>query len=139
MSSPFSINVNLYGYTAVDFDRRPVRKALLKSAREVRKEARRNLSRAAVSAPGEFPGLDSGDLRRSISAFSKGRGFVAIVAPKRTGRMAGRKFFPTILIRGTKDHRIEGRADPIAAALESRRATIQTALTAALESALRIR
>lgn len=131
------INVQLYGYTRLDFDRRPVRRALLKEAREIRKEARRNYSRRVVSAMGEFPGLDTGDTRRSISIFPQRSGFGVVIAPRRTERMRQRNFFPTILVYG--DESIQPRADAIEAAFNSRRAAAVHAIGEALRASLRVK
>ena len=153
MPSPVALNVKLYGYTKIDFDRKPVRRALMLEAREVRKLARANVSRRAVSGSGEYPGLDTGDLRRSITAFSKGRGFLAIIQTKRTERMKKRKFFPSILIHGRKRAQkapkktsisgknkqigqLEARKDPILDAFEIRRERIIAAVTTALQESL---
>jgi hypothetical protein len=133
--SSLEINVGILGHGRIDFDRRPIRKAILKESREVRKIMRRLLARRAISVPGEYPGKTTGDVQRSISAKSKARGFVGVVEPRRTPRMNKRKFYPSILTYGVEG-RIAPRQNPAVTALDMRRAAIQSALRAALEQSL---
>lgn len=128
------INVDLYGYTQIDFDKKSIRRALRKEGAEVRKLARRLISRSAISIPGEYPGLDTGNTRRSLAVFLSKDGFSVIIAPRRTGQEK-KGFFPTILVYGTEI--IEPRPDYMEAALNSRRSTTLSALTDALQSSLK--
>jgi hypothetical protein len=131
------VNVTIAGHKRIDFDRKPVRRAVALESREVRKLARKLVSRRSVSMPGEYPGLSAGNLRRSISARVKGRGFVGIVSIRPTPKMQADKFFPDILVRGTrKTNRIKPRANFITDAMETRRPAIESALLAALQSSL---
>lgn len=128
------INVDLYGYTQIDFDKKPIRRALRKEGAEVRKLARRLISRLAISSPGEYPGLDTGNTRKSLAVFPSKDGFAVVIAPRRTGQEK-KGFFPTILVYGTES--LEPRADYLEAALNSRRATTIVALTDALQTSLK--
>ena len=130
------INVSLHGYTAIDFDRKPVRKALMKEGREIRKLARERITKAALSAPGQFPGKVSGNTARSIAVFAQRGGFGVVIAPRRTGQEK-KKFFPTILIYGSAH--VQPRKDYIKDALESRRAQATFSIAAALRDSLKVR
>ena len=66
------VQVGLEFHKIIDYDRKAMRKALREGAAVVRKEARRILSRRVVSLPGEFPGQQSGALKRSIGIVSRG-------------------------------------------------------------------
>ena len=79
--------VGLNFHQAIDFDRKPLRRALVNGARVVRKEARTLVSRRVVSQPGEFPGQQTGAMRRAIGVIGKGddlrffkkaRGYIAV-------------------------------------------------------------
>lgn len=90
------------GHTRYDFDQRAVRKVIMKEAREIRKLARRLISRKAISKPGDYPGRNTGDLRRSISVIGLKKSMGALILPKQTPLMKARGFFPEMLSKGTK-------------------------------------
>ena len=54
------------GFKRIDYDPKVMKKALRHVANDVRKEARKLISRKAVSLPGTFPGKDTGEMQRSI-------------------------------------------------------------------------
>lgn len=145
-SPPVQIHVTLTGHSRIDFDRRPIRKALRQEAAAVRKTARRLVARRVVSQPDDYPGRQTGDTQRSIKSRLSKRGLYAIVEPVRTARMDARKFYPAILTYGVPQRRgsqsrqgqkrIEPRKNFIAAALDSRRNSARAALANALQSAL---
>jgi len=95
------VSVNWRDEQRTDFDRKEVRKVILGQAREVRKIARRMVSRKAISAPGEFPGKSSGQLQKSIKVFpGKDNSLFALVRPHKTEGMG--VFYPEMLNVGTK-------------------------------------
>ena len=61
------VTVGLDFHKIIDYDKRQMRKALREGASQVRKEARRIVSRRAISAPGEFPGMQTGAMKRAIA------------------------------------------------------------------------
>ena len=61
--------------TYADFDTRVLKKNFRTVGAEVRKIARRLVSRRAVSKAGEFPGMDTGTLRKSIKSKVSRSGF----------------------------------------------------------------
>lgn len=129
---------SIIGHSMIDFDKKKVRKALRKAGADVRKEARRLVSRRAVSAPGEMPGWDSGDLRKSIRIAKVGRrgGYVK-VEPVRTPHMkAINMFYPAILYYGSEKNNIEPRKNYMIAALDTKRSEIQRDIKTALETSL---
>lgn len=97
----FDLNVRLDGFTRIDFERKKIRKALRAAGRAIQKEARRLVSRRAISNPGEYPGKTSGKLQRSIQVKLSKSGFLVRVAPyDKSGSMG--VFYPALLYYGTK-------------------------------------
>lgn len=95
------IHVGLKYHSYIDYDRKALRRAMVKGAGEVRKEARRLIARRAISAAGEFPGSSTGTLRKAIGVVSKGsRGGWIKVGVKKTAGMD--HFYPAFLFYGTK-------------------------------------
>lgn len=84
----------------LEFDRRPVFRAITKEARAVRTTARRLIARKAISDVGEFPGRETGALWRSIKVKANRRYLYAAILPLRTPEMG--TFHPYMLLRGTK-------------------------------------
>ncbi|HVL75309.1 MAG TPA: hypothetical protein VM406_04780 [Noviherbaspirillum sp.] len=149
------VNVKLAGHTALDFDKKKMRRALRQIGGGVRKEARRLVARRAVSQPGQDPGRDSGTLSRSIKVkvFSSGMG--AVVSPQKTAEM-GDAFYPAFLVYGVrrdakrrKDHqrqvdngkgwRMAPRNDFMMSAQFKRSDVSKAALMEALKDALKPR
>lgn len=86
------------GLKRSDYDRKEIRKALRKVGSEVRKTARRMVSRKAVSAPGEAPGRQSGVLRKSIKAKVSRSGYSVSIYPDKTADMD--VFYPAFVVYG---------------------------------------
>jgi len=94
------IQVGLEFHKVIDYDTKQMRAALVRGAASVRKEARRLLSRRAVSKPGEVPGRRSGNLRRAIGVVSKGtKGGWIKVGPRSIDNSI---FYPAFLFYGVK-------------------------------------
>lgn len=131
----FEINVGLEFHKTIDYDRRAMRRALNRGAAIVRKEARRLISRNAVSHAGEFPGSDSGTLRRAIGVVKRGSkgGWVKIGVRKIDG-MAD--FYPAFLFYGSPKTGLAKRDNYIVAALATTRETVRGNIRAALKDCL---
>lgn len=81
MASPLVFHAELQKpLTYADFDTRVLKKNFRTVGAEVRKIARRFVSKRAVSRAGEFPGMDTGTLRKSIKAKVSRSGFSVGVA-----------------------------------------------------------
>jgi hypothetical protein len=129
------LDVGLEYYKVIDFDKRALRRALVKGAGEIRKEARRLIARRAISGVGDFPGVDSGTLRRAIGVVSKGsKGGWIKVGVRKTAAM--QVFYPAFLFYGSGSTGLKPRGNYITAALENRQATIRNDIRAALRDAL---
>lgn len=111
-------HVKLQGHSRIDFRASGVRKSMRKAGRVVTKEARRLVSRRAISGPGEYPGRDSGELRRSIEAKVSRSGFLVNIRHKKTAAMDA--FYPAFLHYGSKENNLEPRGNYIVDALERR-------------------
>lgn len=93
--------VTIDGFSRIDFDRKKIRKAMRSAGRFIQQDARRMVSRRAISHAMEYPGLSSGMLRRSIQVRLSRPGFLVKVGPyNKFGAM--KDFYPAFLHYGTK-------------------------------------
>lgn len=136
------INVRLTGFSRIDYNRAPIRKALRLEINQVRDLARTLVSSAAPSAPGEFPGQRRGILKRAIKSKVSRSGLAAFTRPEKTSRM-GKYYYPAFLLHGVKQRRgkalnpgLKPRADYMVAALERRGSAATEAIRLALQNAL---
>ena len=128
------LEVGLEFHKVIDYDRKKMRAALVRGAGALRKEARRLLSRRAVSRPGEVPGRASGMLWRAIGVVSKGsKGGWLKVGPK---SIRGRKFYPAFLFYGSKKTGLEPRGNYMEEALQNKAASVRAEAREALRGAL---
>lgn len=145
------VRVEISGTSTIDFDMRIVRKGLFEAANITRQEARRLVARRAISGAGEYPGLQTGRLMRSIKTFAWGKTWVA-VGPTKTSSM--KDFYPAILNYGVtgnkrrKDHRaqvkggkwrIAPRRNYMVDALHRKRLAVRNVLMSAMMDALKPR
>ncbi|WP_290164524.1 hypothetical protein [uncultured Parasutterella sp.] len=86
------------GLKFVDFDKKVIKRRLRKVGRIIQKEARRLISRQAVSAPGDFPGTDTGVMSDSVKATVSRSGHSVWIRPTKTAEM--RDFYPAFVIYG---------------------------------------
>lgn len=86
------------GFRTIDYDAKRIKAALRSVGQDVRKEARRLISKKAVSVAGGFPGKDSGEMQRSIRAHVSKSGFSVAVYPTKTARMPA--FYPAFVVYG---------------------------------------
>ena len=63
----------------VDFDTKLVKRGFRAMGREIAKDAKKSVSRKAVSRAGELPGRDSGELRKTIKSRTSRSGFSVAV------------------------------------------------------------
>ena len=126
--------VGLNFHQAIDFDRKPLRRALVNGARVVRKEARTLVSRRVVSQPGEFPGQQSGAMRRAIGVIGKGSrgGWIKIGVRA----IPGSFYYPAVLFYGSPQRHIAARGNFMTAALANQSAEIRDQVRSALHHAL---
>ncbi|MET3229981.1 UNVERIFIED_ORG: hypothetical protein ABIC54_002166 [Burkholderia sp. 1263] len=99
--SGVELHVGWTGHTKIDFDKKKIRKTMRVLGRDVQKEARRLVARRAISQPGDYPGRDTGTLRRSIKSKVSRSGFLVRIAPQKTAEM-GDDFYPAYLWYGTR-------------------------------------
>lgn len=131
------VSVGFTGHSRIDFDKKPIKRTLRQEGGQIRKLARRLVSRRAVSAPGEMPGRQSGVLMRSIKVKVSSGGFWAKVAPYKTNEM--KKFYPAFLFHGSAKRNIAKRDNYMESALDSRRSAAQAAILSALQGSLKPR
>lgn len=133
-SDGIRLDVGLEFHKTIDYDRRAMRKALRQGGAAVRKEARRMVSRKAVSSPGEAPGMQTGVLRRAIGIIKVGsRGGWVRVGPK---TLKGRDFYPAFLFYGSTKTGLEKRGNYMETALITKRDEVRSHIRAALKDSL---
>lgn len=110
MKGSVQVSVGLAGHKRIDFDKRAIKRTLRSEAGQIRKLARRLVSRRAASAPNEMPGRQSGALMRSIRVKVSSGGFWAKIAPYMTSEM--QEFYPAFLFYGVKSQGRIKRLEP---------------------------
>jgi HK97 gp10 family phage protein len=136
MSNPtLETNVRIDGFSRVDFDKKQVRKAMREAGRDVQKEARRLISRRAISGADEYPGKLTGALWRAIKYKVRRSGFLVIVRPEKTADM-GKDYYPAYLHYGSAKINLAPRKNFMADALENRQQRTRNVLRNALQDAL---
>lgn len=130
----FTVECGLQFHKTIDYDRKAMRRALVKGGAVVRKEARRLLSRRAISKAGEVPGMQTGALRRAVGVIAKGSkgGWVKVGVRSIPGSI----FYPAPLFYGSKKRNIEPRANYMVQALQAKRETVRSDIRAALKDSL---
>lgn len=129
------LEVGLQFHTILDYDRKALRKAMREGAAQVRKEARRIVSRRAISIAGDFPGTRSGVLKRAIGVVGKGsKGGWIKVGVRKTAQM--KDFYPAFLFYGSPSTGLAKRANFMETALQNKRDTVRTGIRAALKDSL---
>lgn len=129
------VNVKIDGFSRIDFDTRKVRAGMRFIGRDMQREARKLVSRRAVSKPGEIPGRDSGATQRSIRYRVSRPGFLVRIAPFKTADM-GKDFYPAFLHYGSEKNNLKPRENYMVKALENRADNTRNVLRRALEDAL---
>ena len=102
------VNVTTEASNFWTFDKRARVKALGAASKPVIKAARALVSKKGASQPGDYPGLQTGRLRRSIGIVKRGnRGGYVRVGPR---TMRGSAFYPVFLYYGTRTLNAKGAA-----------------------------
>jgi hypothetical protein len=129
------LSVGLEFHKVIDYDRKALRKALREGAAQVRKEARRIVSRRAISLAGEDPGLRTGALRRAIGIVGKGsKGGWIKIGVRKSKEMTD--FYPAFLFYGSPRTGLAKRANFMETALGNKREAVRDQVRAALRNAL---
>lgn len=129
------VNIQIRGFNRLHFEKRELKAAIRKGAREVQKEARRMIANRAVSGAGDFPGYDTGAMSRSVKVQAGSGGMYAVVSPHKTPEM-GDDYYPAYLVYGTS-RGLEKRKDFIISALESKRGVVRQMIRRSLVNAIR--
>lgn len=136
------VNVKLFGFSRIDYDKKPIRKTLQQQIALVRDDARGLVSGSSPSSPGEYPGKRSGVLKRAIKSKVLRSGLAAVARPEKTARM-GKDFYPAFLKQGVKQRKgkvlnpgLKPRGDYMVDALERRTSSATEAIREALQASL---
>lgn len=126
--------VKLTQFQLWDFDLTKLSDGLSEQGKLIRRDARRLVARAAVSKAGEYPGKDSGLLRKTIS-FKKFRNQQGVYI---THKMkSGQYRYPFALVNGSPETGLEPRADYIADTFEDRKIYVQQMLRNAMRKSFK--
>lgn len=128
------LDVGLQFHSTIDYDRKTMRRALTRGAALVRQEARKLVARRVVSAPGEFPGEQSGALRRAIGIIGRGSKGGWIKVGVRA--IPGSFYYPAVLFYGSPKRNIAARGNFMTAALDNRADAVRSHVRGALRQAL---
>lgn len=128
------LNVKLAGFSRIDFDKKKIRKTMRLLGRDVQKDARRLVSRRAISGAGEYPGRQTGRLWRAIKYKVSKPGFLVKVMPAKTAGM--KDYYPAFLRYGSKSRDLAPRKNYMTDALDNRRSMARGALSNALRDSL---
>ena len=128
------LQVGLEFHKTIDYDRKAMRKALVRGAAEVRKQARRLVSRRSISLAGDFPGSQTGALKRAIGIVSRGSkgGWVKVGIRS----IPNSVFYPAFLFYGSPKTGLEKRANFMTAALDEKREAVRSMIRDALKNSL---
>lgn len=136
-TGPVEVNVSILGHSKIDFDRRKVRRTLMREGRQIQRLARRKVARRAVSQAGQYPGRVTGALQRAIDMVVARNGFWVRVEPTtRRIKLASDVYYPAILNYGSRKRGIQPRGNYMTDALDERRNQARAALAEALQDAL---
>lgn len=124
-------------FTNWQLNKKPIRASLVKGAAVVRKEARRIVSRRTVSLAGEFPGMQTGALKRAIGVVGKGSkgGWVKVGVRS----IPNSVFYPAFLFYGSPKTNLKKRGNFMEEALQNRREEVRGTIRAAFQQAIEAR
>lgn len=129
------LHVGLRFHKIIDYERKALRKAMRNGAGVIRKEARRIVSRRAISAPGEAPGSQSGALKRAIGVVARGsKGGWIKVGVRKTKEM--QDFYPAFLFYGSPKTGLAKRDNFMVTALTNKRDEVRGQIRGALKDSL---
>lgn len=86
------------GFKKIDYDGKALKKPMRKAGNEVRKIARKLISRRAVSKAGEYPGKQTGRMQKSLRVKVSKSGYSVSVYPDKTDDMPA--FYPAFVVYG---------------------------------------
>lgn len=129
------LEVGLRFHKIIDYDRKALRRAMREGAAQVRKEARRIVSRRAISVAGDFPGIRTGALKRAIGVVGKGsKGGWIKVGVRKSKEM--KDFYPAFLFYGSAKTGLAKRGNFMETALQNKRDSVRSAIRSALKDSL---
>lgn len=97
------------GFRTIDYDPKALKEPLRKAGNDVRKAARKLISRRVVSAPGEFPGRQTGEMQRSMRVKVSRSGYSVAVYPTKTQAMP--VYYPAFVVYGHRGPGSETEAE----------------------------
>lgn len=133
------LHTRLVGFSRLDYDKKKVRRALRQEGGEVRKISRLLVGDKGRSSSGDYPGMQSGLLRRSIRTRVLRGELAVVIEPVRSVlekvRGADDAAYPWILAAGVAGSLV-ARKDYVEEALQRRSEAATEAIRGALQAAL---
>lgn len=137
------VHAKLHGFKKADFDRKPIRKALVDEGKVLQKQARRLVARKGVSDAGSNPGRLTGILYRSIRYKTAKDGFAVFVSPYNTPEMKANTpqelFYPAVLMHGSRKMNIDPRNNYMEDVFNARKDNATNAIRDALEKSIKFK
>lgn len=123
--------------TVMDLDRKTMKKGLRRAARLVQQQSKRLISPKRRSKPGEYPGRDTGLMRRNVK----------VVMAKRKNRLWSRVevstlpdsfFYPAVLAYGKRNHTLLPRKNFIGDAQDLTKDQTEPIIEQAITDSLKV-
>lgn len=86
------------GFKFFDFNKKYIKQGLREIAKQITSETKKAVSRKAVSTPGEFPGSETGTLKKAIKYSVSKSGHSAWISTRKTDAM--KEFYPAFVVYG---------------------------------------
>ncbi len=123
--------------TVMDLDRKTIKKGLRRVARLVQQSSKRLISPKRRSKPGEYPGRDTGLMRRNVKVvMSKKRD--KLWARVQVSTLPNSFFYPAVLASGKKDHTLLPRKNFIGDAQDLTRHQTDPIIDDAISDSLKV-
>ncbi len=133
MGIPIDVAVKLpKGLNALDFDRKTVMGALRQQARKIQKASKQLVSAKGPSQPGQYPGRDSGKMRKFIKVHASKKK-TKLWTRVQVDTLPDEKFwYPSVLNYGSSKRNIQPRRNAIVNAGEMNATEAQNAIADAM-------
>jgi hypothetical protein len=132
-----SVHMSSQFLKVADLDKAILRKGLRRASRIVQQTSKRLITPKRRSKPGEYPGRDTGLMRRNVK----------VVVSKRPGKFWARVqvstlpnsfFYPAVLSAGRKDHKLLSRKNFIGDAQELTKNQTEPIIRDAIRDSLKV-
>lgn len=140
MSSPLvHVEYNLpKNLDVMDLDKKVVKKGLRRASRIVQQTSKRLIAPKRRSKPGEYPGRDTGRMRRHVKVIYSKKPYTMWSRVQVSSFEDKHMFYPAVLAYGKKNHTLLPRRNFIADAQDQTRAQTDPIIEKAVWDALKV-